>query len=737
MMPARTNTADSSLTLRDDLSKVESNTSTQTPALPWRFDRQQSNPVITALAPRPASTQQLPRKKSHLRLRSESGLALHTNQGAFRQYTDYNPDGSLPSRPSPPVRTLSYDGNSSVEDFDIGRHRSTELKGFISHGRVLPDFFEPAVIKLAFTNPSTAQRLRRFAETRHSTSDIDFLMKVEEYSRALGDLISTMSYISSNFTGTTATSPLGLPAEVTSAQRSNKKFCARTALPALDRLYQEAKSTVEERLSQNLYPEFIKYQLSQCLITSLSMSRFVTEEFKAPYPGLGDAFCLTDPLKPDDPIVYASDGLAAMSGYDRSELVGKNCRLLQGVATDADAACRLSQAVTAGREVTELILNYRPDGTAYWNLLFICPLMEHGSVRYFLGAQVNVSEYMGSDYRDIMGVLNFGPPLNDSPLSRSPPSPDRLRQSTDTLDLEQADDHQSLKRTFRRQRFFKRFHRKPPSSRPSSPSRPSTASVSETPTTDENLPSSPSSRSFRTPLSPQLEQQQCHPVHHHITDPSPFDEHSTPYSRLFVMRYVPPTVASETTPHRRNKLRSEHRRPHCEHHPTSLPIAYTSSCALSLLGLKQDDAHTLADRDIFEVLASPAYLGSPSVSRALRQNILNRIGEGRAVSVDVMAPEGHHQHRHPSPVGFGAERPGVGKSKTTGTGAAAAGGSVGEEPRPRLSETLDRGAEFLSQRVFSNHGPGKPRRFVSSWVPLKDAEGKVGWVVCVLTPVDG
>ncbi|KAJ4300122.1 hypothetical protein N0V88_002791 [Collariella sp. IMI 366227] len=580
----------------------------------------------TALAPPPSSIQKPPRRKSNVRLRSDSGLALHTNQAGFRQYTGYNPDGSLPLRPSP-VRTLSSDDNSSVEDFDLGRESGTDLRGFKSHDKVLPDFFEPAVIKLAFTNPSTAQRLRKFAETRHNTADIDFLMKVEEYSRTLGGLVSTMTYISSNFTGATATSPLGLPMDITRAQRSNKRFCVRTALPALDRLYEEAKTTVEERLSQNLYPEFIKYQLSQCLITSLSINRFFTEDFKTPYPGLGDAFCLTDPLTPDDPIIYASDGLVAMSGYDRSELVGKNCRLLQGIATDADAVCRLSRAISAGKEVTELILNHRPDGTAYWNLLFVCPLMEYESVRYFLGAQVNVSEHMGSDYQDIMSVLNFGPPLENHQIeghqiTRTSTISSHPRQSTDTLEVDHPDDQQSHKRISRRQRFFKHFHRKSPHSRTSSPSRHSTAS--DTAIAGDTV-SSPSTGSHHDHSFTSFQVEQPHP-YHHMTIPFLFDEDSTPYSRFFVMHFTP--LPSPPTP------------PHPPPTPPSSPNVVTNlpTAAAAPRAPPTNDAHKLADCDVFTVLSSPAYLGSPSVSRALRCNIVNKLTEGKPVTVDIMAP---------------------------------------------------------------------------------------------------
>jgi hypothetical protein len=65
-----------------------------------------------------------------------------------------------------------------VADFSFGHSLSPELGGFVSNGKVLPDFFEPAVVKLAFSNKGTVRRLCAFAETRHDGSDIDFLRKV-------------------------------------------------------------------------------------------------------------------------------------------------------------------------------------------------------------------------------------------------------------------------------------------------------------------------------------------------------------------------------------------------------------------------------------------------------------------------------------------------------------------------------------------------------------------------------
>ncbi|EAQ87759.1 hypothetical protein CHGG_04378 [Chaetomium globosum CBS 148.51] len=728
MPPVRSNTADSLPTLGDNLNRVSRNSkSNPVLVLPQQYERQWSNPIMTALSPPPSSKPAQPqRKNSHHRLRSDSGLALHTNQAAFRQRKNSNSAGPVSTRHLP-ARALSFDSNSSVEEFALGRSFSPELGGFVSNGRVIPDFFEPAVVKLAFSNKETVRRLCAFAETRHDGSDIDFLRKViaphtpnvttpdmlirlqvEEYSRALGNLISSMSYISSNFTGTTATSPLELSSEVAGALKSDIKFCARSALPALDKVYRDAKSTAEDRLSKSLYPEFVKYQLSQRLTTSLTSNRSLAGETNTPYPGLGEAFCLTDPHQPDNPVIFASDGLSAMLGYSRRQLVGRNCRLLQGIATEATAAFRLSQAVGAGREATELLINYRPDGTPYWNLLFICPLMENGTVRYFLGAQVNVSENMGSDYMEIMGVLNFGPPRQEQP-TLSPESPTSpiwpARQSSDKLEVPNSNDQHEEKFEgkpgSRRWRFFHRLHRKAPSLRASSPSHRSTASE---PTTDDNSSPPQASRNCPplSPFSAHMELHQRRPSEQQL------DENSTPYSRFLVMRYTSPHPPS--TSHNRRQQSGSKRLAREERSRSAtprLPVSFCSSHALSLLGLEtQPQPHSrppespLLGSDIFSVLSS--HLNSPTLDRVFKAEMLARLDRGESVRADLMVrvggPEG-------SARGSRSGAPIIQINGTTSGSATSSGEALPFDSRPRVSSSLDRGSGLLSH-VLSPGGRG-------------------------------
>ena len=101
---------------------------------------------------------------------------------------------------------------------------------------------------------------------------------------------------------------------------------------------------------------------------------------------------VTDPHQPDNPIVFANRAFLKMTGYGRDEVVGRNCRFLQGPATDRSGVDAIGAAVAEAREFSAEILNYRKDGTSFWNALFVSPVFDRqGRLVYFFGSQLDVS----------------------------------------------------------------------------------------------------------------------------------------------------------------------------------------------------------------------------------------------------------------------------------------------------------------------------------------------------------
>ena len=97
--------------------------------------------------------------------------------------------------------------------------------------------------------------------------------------------------------------------------------------------------------------------------------------------------------RPDAPLVYANAAFEVLSGYRLEEVLGRNCRFLQGTDTDPEAVGRIRAAVRAGRECRETLLNHRgADRTPWWNEIFMAPVTDDtGRVVQYIGVQNDVT----------------------------------------------------------------------------------------------------------------------------------------------------------------------------------------------------------------------------------------------------------------------------------------------------------------------------------------------------------
>jgi PAS domain S-box-containing protein len=107
----------------------------------------------------------------------------------------------------------------------------------------------------------------------------------------------------------------------------------------------------------------------------------------------GVAVVITDPLLDDNPVVWCNPAFCRLTGYQTDEFLGRNCRILQGANTAREAVDRIRDAVAQGQPVTEVLLNYRKDGTAFWNQVRISPVHDdEGRLANFVGVQIDVTE---------------------------------------------------------------------------------------------------------------------------------------------------------------------------------------------------------------------------------------------------------------------------------------------------------------------------------------------------------
>lgn len=102
---------------------------------------------------------------------------------------------------------------------------------------------------------------------------------------------------------------------------------------------------------------------------------------------------LSDPDLPDNPIVYANSVFERMTGYSRDEILGHNCRFLQGEERDQPELAEIRAALAEHRTVEVTLRNFRKDGTLFYNRLSIQPLRDaEGRLIYYLGVQYDVTE---------------------------------------------------------------------------------------------------------------------------------------------------------------------------------------------------------------------------------------------------------------------------------------------------------------------------------------------------------
>lgn len=114
------------------------------------------------------------------------------------------------------------------------------------------------------------------------------------------------------------------------------------------------------------------------------------------------AFVVADARVQDMPLVWVNPAFTATTGYSFEEAVGRNCRFLQGAATDPGAVAAVREAVAQGREIVTTLVNYRKDGTAFWNQLSVSPIHgPDGDLTHFVGIQADVTARIaGEDDRE-------------------------------------------------------------------------------------------------------------------------------------------------------------------------------------------------------------------------------------------------------------------------------------------------------------------------------------------------
>ncbi|CAI5966590.1 unnamed protein product, partial [Closterium sp. NIES-65] len=106
-------------------------------------------------------------------------------------------------------------------------------------------------------------------------------------------------------------------------------------------------------------------------------------------------FVITDPRLPENPIIFASDDFLELTEYSREEILGRNCRFLQGPDTDPKTVQRIRDAIKKEEDITVQLLNYTKSGKQFWNLFHLQAVRDNkGMLQYFIGVQLDASQYV-------------------------------------------------------------------------------------------------------------------------------------------------------------------------------------------------------------------------------------------------------------------------------------------------------------------------------------------------------
>ncbi len=130
------------------------------------------------------------------------------------------------------------------------------------------------------------------------------------------------------------------------------------------------------------------------------------------------SFVITDPSLQDNPIVFASDDFLTLTGYSREDVLGRNCRFLQGTNTSKQKVDMIRKGLATGEDISVTLVNYTADGTPFWNKLFIAALRDaQNNIVNFIGVIVKVASPEPGD-------PDFGKPLTNENEAKERPDAD-------------------------------------------------------------------------------------------------------------------------------------------------------------------------------------------------------------------------------------------------------------------------------------------------------------------------
>ncbi|KAJ7052066.1 hypothetical protein C8F01DRAFT_1172916 [Mycena amicta] len=340
--------------------------------------------------------------------RSRSSVRSSDREGSLAGISHrMNPLSKTSSNPGSAIRhhAGAHHGLSALPNELVQRDVDYTLRALMS----------PAMFARMLGEPLARQRFREFLlRDGRGAKELDFWTDVRYLEQAMEDLrgagqVFRDLYVSGNDT----------PMPLTPEARRELRGVLQQVLAA-----DAGLGTTQTQLLESMYNDgfqrFVKHQIIQEAHVALGRANLTAASAEVG-DGLGDTFVLTNPRLPDHPIVLVSDGFVAVTGYPRAQIVGRNCRFLQGPGTPPASVQRIRDGLNSGKGCTELLLNYRRDGEPFYCLLCIIPVRDaSGSIVYFIGGQTNVTGLLMTEKGLSLGLQGDGPLPVQSAAQMSP-----------------------------------------------------------------------------------------------------------------------------------------------------------------------------------------------------------------------------------------------------------------------------------------------------------------------------
>lgn len=148
-----------------------------------------------------------------------------------------------------------------------------------------------------------------------------------------------------------------------------------------------------------------------------SIENFIDLELaKQAINSANDGITITDMKAPNQPLIFVNKAFEEMTGYDQSEVLGKNCRFLQNNCAQPKEVAEIANALKKGQPCRVALKNYKKDGTLFWNELSLAPIKNSaGEITHYIGIQKNITNEIVqkekiaflSEHDDLTSLYNY------------------------------------------------------------------------------------------------------------------------------------------------------------------------------------------------------------------------------------------------------------------------------------------------------------------------------------------